>query len=393
MTEEPSNDAGLGLWLACVEQLSQDLPEQQFNTWIKPLTAIVAEDFSKVTVYVANRFKLDWIRAQYAARISGLLEDLYGHPVALELALAQRESVVRTYVRPMQSERSSPAEAPTLMPVNAGSGEAAPPAFRNRLNSALTFETLVHHARHGQGAGRAVYSFCMCPGGTVVAATSEAGRVVTNGMSQYSRAERNANAGMVVGIGPKDFPRDRQSFIDTLGDSFGVENLPPGSTHPLAGVVLQRQLEARAYQLGQQGGAPYAAPAQRVGDFLAQRPSTGPGSVHPSYKPGVHWCDLHAILPPYASAAMREALPAFGRKIRGYDMPDAVLTGLETRTSSPIHIRRGDDLQSLNLRGLYPAGEGAGYAGGILSAAVDGIRVGEAVAQAVLGQPMPLENA
>ena len=252
---------------------------------------------------------------------------------------------------------------------------------------------LVHHARHGQGAGRAVYSFCMCPGGTVVAATSEAGRVVTNGMSQYSRAERNANAGMVVGIGPKDFPRDRQSFIDTLGDSFGVENLPPGSTHPLAGVVLQRQLEARAYQLGQQGGAPYAAPAQRVGDFLAQRPSTGPGSVHPSYKPGVHWCDLHAILPPYASAAMREALPAFGRKIRGYDMPDAVLTGLETRTSSPIHIRRGDDLQSLNLRGLYPAGEGAGYAGGILSAAVDGIRVGEAVAQAVLGQPMPLENA
>ena len=252
---------------------------------------------------------------------------------------------------------------------------------------------LVHHAQHGQGAGRTVYSFCMCPGGTVVAATSEAGRVVTNGMSQYSRAERNANAGMVVGIGPEDFPRDRQSFIDTLGDSFGVENQPPGSTHPLAGVVLQRQLEARAYQLGQQGGAPYAAPAQRVGDFLAQRPSTGPGSVHPSYKPGVHWCDLHAILPPYASAAMREALPAFGRKIRGYDMPDAVLTGLETRTSSPIHIRRGDDLQSLNLRGLYPAGEGAGYAGGILSAAVDGIRVGEAVAQAVLGQPMPLENA
>lgn len=252
---------------------------------------------------------------------------------------------------------------------------------------------LVHHAQHGQGAGRAVYSFCMCPGGTVVAATSEAGRVVTNGMSQYSRNERNANAGMVVGIGPEDFPRDAQAFIDTLGESFGVENLPPGQTHPLAGVVLQRQLEAAAYRLGQQGGTPYAAPAQRVGDFLAQRPSSGPGSVLPSYKPGVHWCDLHAVLPPFASAAMREALPAFGRKIRGYDMADAVMTGLETRTSSPVHIRRGDDLQSLNVRGLYPAGEGAGYAGGILSAGVDGIRVGEAVALAVLGHGAPSRPA
>ena len=240
---------------------------------------------------------------------------------------------------------------------------------------------LVHHANNG----RAVYSFCMCPGGTVVAATSEAGRVVTNGMSQYSRNERNANAGMVVGIGPEDFPRDAQTFITALGESFGVENLPPGQVHPLAGVVLQRQLEAAAYQLGQQGGAPYAAPAQRVADFLAQHPSSGPGSVQPSYKPGVHWTDLHAVLPPFASAAMREALPAFGRKIKGYDMADAVMTGLETRTSSPVHIRRGEDLQSLNVRGLYPAGEGAGYAGGILSAGVDGIRVGEAVAQALLG--------
>ncbi|MEG0786056.1 MAG: chromosomal replication initiator protein DnaA, partial [Comamonas sp.] len=143
MTEEPSNDAGLGLWLACVEQLSQDLPEQQFNTWIKPLTAVVAEDFSKVTVYVANRFKLDWIRAQYAARISGLLEDLYGQPVTLELALAHRESVTRTYVRPYQAERSSPSDAPTMLPVSASAEEASAPAFRNRLNSALTFETLV----------------------------------------------------------------------------------------------------------------------------------------------------------------------------------------------------------------------------------------------------------
>ena len=241
---------------------------------------------------------------------------------------------------------------------------------------------LVHHAQHGEGAGRTVYSFCMCPGGTVVAAASEPGGVVTNGMSQYSRNERNANAGMVVGIDPADYPRDAAAFVEALGDSFGVEALPEGQVHPLAGIVLQRQLEVGAYQLG---GGRYAAPAQRVGDFLAQRPSSGPGEVEPSYKPGVHWTDLHAALPPFVTAAMREALPAFGRKIRGYDMPDAVLTGVETRTSSPLNIRRGDDLQSLNVRGLYPAGEGAGYAGGILSAGIDGIRVGEAVALAVLG--------
>ena len=241
---------------------------------------------------------------------------------------------------------------------------------------------LVHHAQHGEGAGRTVYSFCMCPGGTVVAAASEPGGVVTNGMSQYSRNERNANAGMVVGIDPADYPRDAAAFVEALGDSFGVEALPEGQVHPLAGIVLQRQLEVGAYQLG---GGSYAAPAQRVGDFLAQRPSSGPGEVLPSYKPGVHWTDLHAALPPFVTAAMREALPAFGRKIRGYDMPDAVLTGVETRTSSPLNIRRGDDLQSLNVRGLYPAGEGAGYAGGILSAGIDGIRVGEAVALAVLG--------
>ncbi|MDO5624977.1 MAG: FAD-dependent oxidoreductase [Pseudomonadota bacterium] len=236
---------------------------------------------------------------------------------------------------------------------------------------------LVHHA----GNGRAIYSFCMCPGGTVVAATSEAGRVVTNGMSQYSRNERNANAGLVVGIDPADFPRDAAAFVDALGESFGAESLPADQAHPLAGIVLQRQLESGAYQLG---GESYAAPAQRVGDFLAQQPSSGPGEVLPSYQPGVHWCDLHAALPAFATAAMREALPVFGRKVKGYDMADAVMTGVETRTSSPVHIRRGDDLQSLNVRGLYPAGEGAGYAGGILSAGIDGIRVGEAVARAVL---------
>jgi len=214
---------------------------------------------------------------------------------------------------------------------------------------------LVHHA----GNGRSVYSFCMCPGGSVVAATSEAGRVVTNGMSQYSRNERNANAGVVVGIDPRDYPGG-----------------------PLAGVALQRKLESNAFSLGGEG---YEAPAQLVGDFIAGRPSTQLGGVEPSYKPGVKLGDLHGALPDYAIAALREALPAFGRKLKGFDMPDAVLTGVETRTSSPLKITRGDDYQSLNVRGLYPAGEGASYAGGILSAGVDGIRVGEAIALSVVG--------
>jgi len=216
---------------------------------------------------------------------------------------------------------------------------------------------LVHHAANG----RTVYSFCMCPGGTVVAATSEAGHVVTNGMSQYSRNERNANAGMVVGIDPRDYPGG-----------------------PLAGIALQRKLESDAYVLG--GGA-YNAPGQLVGDFIAGRPSTQWGDVEPSYQPGVTLGDLHGALPDYAIAALREALPAFGRKIKGFDMPDAVLTGVETRTSSPLKITRGEDYQSLNVRGLYPAGEGASYAGGILSAGVDGIRVGEAVARSMVRVP------
>ncbi|WP_298933265.1 NAD(P)/FAD-dependent oxidoreductase [uncultured Ramlibacter sp.] len=220
---------------------------------------------------------------------------------------------------------------------------------------------LVHHA----GNGRSVYSFCMCPGGTVVAATSEPGRVVTNGMSQYSRNERNANAGMVVGINPSDFP--------------GWE---AGAGSPLAGVELQRQLESHAFVLG---GGNYEAPGQLVGDFIAGKPSTQLGEVEPSYKPGVQLGDLHAALPSYAIEALREALPAFGRKIKGFDRHDAVLTGVETRTSSPVKINRGEDYQSLNVRGLYPAGEGASYAGGILSAGVDGIRVGEAVARSLVG--------
>lgn len=215
---------------------------------------------------------------------------------------------------------------------------------------------LVHHAANG----RSVYSFCMCPGGTVVAATSEAGRVVTNGMSQYSRNERNANAGIVVGITPADYPGG-----------------------PLAGIAFQRQLESHAFTLG---GGTYAAPGQLVGDFVAGKASTQLGSVEPSYKPGVLMTDLTSALPAYAITAMREALPAFGKKIKGFDMHDAVLTGVETRTSSPLRITRGDDFQSLNVKGLYPAGEGASYAGGILSAGVDGIEVAEAVALSITAQ-------
>ena len=245
---------------------------------------------------------------------------------------------------------------------------------------------LVHHATNG----RAVYSFCMCPGGTVVAATSETGRVVTNGMSQYSRNERNANAGMVVGIDPPDYPLDNAAWQAAFGDVDGAQlalearalaALPLPQTHPLAGIALQRQLETRAFEVG---GGNYEAPGQLVGDFLAQRPSTAWGSVQPSYKPGVKLVDLADVLPDYAVTAMREALPAFGRKIKGYDMADAVMTGVETRTSSPLRMPRGDDFQSLNTRGIYPAGEGASYAGGILSAGVDGIKVAEALATHIL---------
>lgn len=221
---------------------------------------------------------------------------------------------------------------------------------------------LVHHCRNG----RSVYSFCMCPGGTVVAATSELGRVVTNGMSQYSRNERNANAAIVVGIEPSDFaPYDN-------------------SGSPLAGITLQRHLESLAFELG---GGTYDAPGQLVGDFLAGKASTTLGDVMPSYKPGVHLTDLSTALPDYAVQAIREAMPAFDRKIKGFARPDAIFSGVETRTSSPVRIRRNDDdLQSLNTRGLFPAGEGAGYAGGILSAGVDGIRVAEAVALSITRQ-------
>ena len=245
---------------------------------------------------------------------------------------------------------------------------------------------LVHHAEHGLGKGRAVYSFCMCPGGTVVAATSEPGRVVTNGMSQYSRNERNANAGMVVAIDPPDYPHDEAAFVHAFGDVQGkryaaeaavLKARDPQAAHPMSGIAFQRQLESGAYTLG---GSNYEAPGQLVGDFIAARPSTALGSVTPSYQPGVKLGDLAPSLPDYAIAALREALPAFAKKIKGFDMADAVLTGVETRTSSPLKIPRGADLQSTNVRGLYPAGEGASYAGGILSAGVDGIKVAEAIA-------------
>jgi uncharacterized protein len=233
------------------------------------------------------------------------------------------------------------------------------PNAGNEILGAADYK-LVHHC----GNGRAAYSFCMCPGGQVVAATSEEGRVVTNGMSQYSRAERNANAALVVEVKPEDFPGDYK-------------------TNPLAGIDFQRQWESAAFVAG---GSNYAAPAQRVGDFLAGRPSSQLGEVDPSYQPGVHMTDLASCAPAYVIEALREAIPAFDKQIRGFAMADAVLTGVETRTSSPIRIKRGDNYQSINTRGLYPAGEGAGYAGGILSAGVDGIKVAEAVALSMAGK-------
>jgi len=215
--------------------------------------------------------------------------------------------------------------------------------------------SLAHHCANG----RTVYSFCMCPGGRVVAATSEAGRVVTNGMSQYSRAEFNANSGLVVGIDP-------------------ARDYPDG---PLAGIAFQRQWESLAFEAG---GRNYSAPGQKVGDFLVGRPSTSMGEVIPSYKPGVTLTDLSRCLPDFAIEAMREALPVFGRQIARYDHPDAVMTGVETRTSSPLRITRGKDFQSLNTERLFPAGEGAGYAVGILSAAIDCFKVAEAVAKSIM---------
>jgi uncharacterized FAD-dependent dehydrogenase len=226
------------------------------------------------------------------------------------------------------------------------------PNAGNEILGAADYK-LVHHCKNG----RSVYSFCMCPGGTVVAASSEEKRVVTNGMSQYSRNERNANSAVVVGINPSDYPG-----------------------HPLAGIDFQRELESRAYAMG---GENYDAPAQKVGDFLRGKSSEVLGSVEPSFKPGIKLTDLSDALPDFCIEALREALPAFNRKIKGFALDDALLTSVETRTSAPINIKRGDDYQSVNTVGLYPAGEGAGYAGGIMSAAMDGIKVAEAMALSI----------
>ncbi|MHB1248749.1 MAG: NAD(P)/FAD-dependent oxidoreductase [Polaromonas sp.] len=289
---------------------------------------------------------------------SGQKHELAASQVILALGHSSRDTVAMLHARGVHIEAKPfsigfRVEHPQSLIDRARWGRHA----GNPLLGAAEYK-LVHHASNG----RSVYSFCMCPGGTVVAATSEPGCVVTNGMSQYSRNERNANAGIVVGIEPRDYPGHE------AGD-------------PLAGMALQRRLESQAFALG---GGNYRAPAQLVGDFVAGRASTALGNVMPSYQPGVVIGDLSSALPGYAIDAMREAFPVFGQKIKGFDSPDAVLTGVETRTSSPIRMNRGDDLQSLNVHGLYPAGEGASYAGGILSAAVDGIKVAEALARSVL---------
>jgi uncharacterized protein len=293
-------------------------------------------------------------------RIQGVImangEKMFSRYIVLALGHSSRDSVRSLHARGVFMEAKPFAigfriEHPQSLIDNARLGK-----YAGHPDLGAADYKLVHHAKNG----RAVYSFCMCPGGTVVAATSELGRVVTNGMSQYSRNERNANAGIVVGINPEtDFPGG-----------------------PLAGLELQEILESRAYELG---GSDYCAPAQLVGDFIRGKTSTTLGEVEPSYKPGVLLGDLSPSLPAYAIEAIREALPAFGKQIRGFDRADALLTGIETRTSSPVRITRDNDsLQSLNTRGLYPAGEGAGYAGGILSAGVDGIKVAEAVAKAMM---------
>ena len=297
------------------------------------------------------------IGADGARRISGLVlengETIITDHVVLAVGHSARDTfemlhVRGVYIEPKPFSIGFRIEHPQSLIDRARYGALA----GHKLLGAADYK-LVHHCANG----RAVYSFCMCPGGTVVAAASEPGRVVTNGMSQYSRNERNANAGIVVGITPDDFPGD-----------------------PLAGVALQRHWEERAFAAG---GGTYAAPGQRVGDFLAHRASVALGAVVPSYRPGVHPTDLSGCLPDYAIDAIREALPVFGRQIAGFAMEDAVLTGVETRTSSPIRIKRNEQFQSLNTAGLFPAGEGAGYAGGILSAAVDGIKVAEAIARSM----------
>jgi uncharacterized FAD-dependent dehydrogenase len=300
---------------------------------------------------------------------SGAVEELDADHVVLALGHSARDTFAMLHARGVHMEAKPFSvgfriEHPQSLIDRARLG----PNAGNPLLGASDYK-LVHHADNG----RSVYSFCMCPGGTVVAATSEPERVVTNGMSQYSRAERNANAGIVVGIGPRDYARDPSA----------------ARVSPLDGIAFQRRWESRAYELG---GGGYMAPGALVGDFLKRQRSSAFGAVLPSYTPGVRLTDVaepgNEVLPPYVLDAIRLALPAFDRQIRGFALADAVLTGVETRTSSPLRINRGPDYQSLNVRGLFPAGEGAGYAGGIMSAGVDGIEVAEAVARSMLALPV-----
>lgn len=283
-------------------------------------------------------------------------DTLYSQHIALAIGHSARDTFEQlhqqgVYIEAKPFSIGFRIEHPQSMIDNERFGSSA----GNELLGAADYK-LVHHCKNG----RAVYSFCMCPGGTVVAATSEKGQVVSNGMSQYSRNERNANAAVVVGIEPeKDYPN-----------------------HPLAGIELQRKIEKAAYSLG---GKNYNAPAQLVGDFLQDKPSTQLGDVEPSYKPGITLTDLGPLLPDYALEALREAIPAFDKKIRGFARKDAILTAAETRTSSPICIKRDAHGESIHVKGLYPAGEGAGYAGGILSAAVDGIKIAELMALKIVG--------
>ena len=299
---------------------------------------------------------------------TGATEELEADHVVLALGHSARDTFAMLHARGVHMEAKPFSvgfriEHPQSLIDRARLG----PNAGNPLLGAADYK-LVHHADNG----RSVYSFCMCPGGTVVAATSEPQRVVTNGMSQYSRAERNANAGIVVGIGPRDYARDPTA----------------ARVDPLDGIAFQRRWESRAYELG---GGGYMAPGALVGDFLKRQRSSDFGAVLPSYTPGVRLTDVaepgNEVLPAYVLDAIRLALPAFDRQIRGFALADAVLTGVETRTSSPLRINRGPDHQSLNVRGLFPAGEGAGYAGGIMSAGVDGIEVAEAVARSMLALP------
>jgi uncharacterized protein len=358
--------------------------------------------FRLVTVVEGIRAKIESLGGEYrfSARVDDIILDANRHIRGLALATGEQIDADAVILAIGHSARDTFAMlhragvAITPKPFSIGARIEHPQSLIDRARfgafaghpmlGAADYK-LVHHASNG----RSVYSFCMCPGGRVVAATSQIGCVATNGMSQYSRAEFNANAGLVVGVSPADYnlgisPADYRIGITPSDDTANRQG-DPEHLDPLAGIAFQQHWERAAFLTG---GSTYAAPVQRVGDLLAGRPSAAFGAVVPSYKPGVQPADLAACLPGFAVEAIREALTQFARDIPGFAMHDAVLTGVETRTSSPIRITRGPDGHSLNTKGLFPAGEGAGYAGGIMSAGVDGIRVAEAVAATLTGTPL-----